>query len=136
MITQTQKPPLHPVFECEDDTPSGEVLDFLFREDLQTEMSFSYRGGMYVFRTREERIQFGLGLRAGMQALHVRWIVTEGNEPNIAENGAFGVEVNEQPYFYYKHSRPDVGHPSIKYREINKREFGETLRRNPTREMK
>jgi hypothetical protein len=54
----------------------------------------------------------------------VRWIVSEGNESG---NGEFGVEVDGVAYFYYKWPDP---HPDrgTKYREINKREFGEVIR--------
>ena len=55
----------------------------------------------------------------------VYWIVSEGNE---VEDGEFGVEIDGVPYFYYKW--PDASpSPTVKYRRINKREFGEVIRR-------
>jgi hypothetical protein len=57
----------------------------------------------------------------------VWWIVSEGND-NGDGDGEFGVEIDGIPFFYYKW--PD-GSPSsaVKYRRINKREFGEVIRK-------
>lgn len=65
MITLIQHPPLHPVYEVEDETPLHKVVEFLFEEGLPEDMSLALRGSMLHFRTREERIQFGLGLQIG-----------------------------------------------------------------------
>lgn len=55
----------------------------------------------------------------------VFWIVSEGNEEG---NGEFGVEINGVPYFYYKYSEASTSN-SVKYRRIEKREFGEVIRK-------
>ena len=59
----------------------------------------------------------------------VKWIVTEGNDPELCADGEFGVEVGGKPYFYYKHSTTGPSSPDLKYREIEKHEFGETINR-------
>jgi hypothetical protein len=60
----------------------------------------------------------------------VKWIVTEDNDPDICADGEFGVEVGGKPYLYYKHSTTGPSGPDVKYREIEKREFGETINKN------
>jgi hypothetical protein len=59
----------------------------------------------------------------------VRWIVTEGNDPDVCEDGEFGVLIDGVAYLYYKHPDPSPCGPDVKYRVINKREFGEVIRR-------
>jgi hypothetical protein len=59
----------------------------------------------------------------------VKWIVTDGNDPDICDDGEFGVEVNGTPYLYYKYTEPGPS-PDAKYRPIAGREFGETIRRS------
>ena len=56
----------------------------------------------------------------------VRWIITDGNDPNHCADGEFGVEVNGKAYIYYKYS--DATTSDAAYRQIRKREFGETIR--------
>jgi len=63
----------------------------------------------------------------------VFWIVTEGNHPDVTDDGEFGVEVAGVPYFYYKHRDAEPSHPDVKYRRIEKYEFGSVIRR-PVRE--
>jgi len=58
----------------------------------------------------------------------VTWIVTDGNNPIICADGEFGVLVNGKAYLYYKHASPNPS-VGVKYRFINKREFGEVIRR-------
>lgn len=62
------------------------------------------------------------------EPVDVTWIVTEGNDPNICADGEFGVLVNGKAYLYYKYASPGVSE-GVKYRPINKREFGEVIRR-------
>jgi hypothetical protein len=62
----------------------------------------------------------------------VRWIITEGNDPEICDDGEFGVLINGVPYLYYKHPDPAPCGPDVKYRVINKREFGEVIRKPGT----
>ena len=59
----------------------------------------------------------------------VYWIISEGNDPDEKTDGEFGVEINGVPYFYYKHAEPSPSTGKIKYRRIEKREFGEVIRR-------
>lgn len=61
----------------------------------------------------------------------VTWIVTEGNDPNVCSDGEFGVLVNGNAYLYYKYASPDASE-GVKHRPIEKREFGEVIRR-PTK---
>jgi len=60
----------------------------------------------------------------------VQWIVSDGNEG--FGNGEFGVLVEGKPYFYYKWptTKPSEG---VKYRAVEKREFGEVIRREVCR---
>lgn len=58
----------------------------------------------------------------------VTWIVTDGNEPDVCANGEFGVLVDGRPYVYYK-GPTQAPSDKIKFRPINKREFGEVIRR-------
>jgi hypothetical protein len=64
-INLVQQEP-HPVYEAEGFTPSAlnKLLDWLYDEDkaLPEDLSLSFRGGMYRFRTREERLQFLAGM--------------------------------------------------------------------------
>ena len=62
----------------------------------------------------------------------VKWIVTEGSDPNVCADGEFGVEVNGAAYLYYKHTEPGRSNSDVKYRPIHKREFGEVIRRPET----
>ena len=57
----------------------------------------------------------------------VTWIVTFGNDPEEYDNGEFGVLVNGIPYIYYKDKDP-IASPDVKFREIEKREFGEVIK--------
>jgi len=61
MITQNMLAIIHPVYEVDDDTPTHEVLTFLTGQDLPDVMSLSWRGSMFVFRSRSERIVFVFG---------------------------------------------------------------------------
>ncbi len=58
----------------------------------------------------------------------VTWIITDGNDPDICADGEFGVLVNGKAYLYYKHTSPGVSE-GVRYRPVNKREFGEVIRR-------
>lgn len=67
-------------------------------------------------------------IATGHQEPKVKWIITDGNEVDNCEDGEFGVEINGVPYFYYKYPVPDPSNPSsVTYREIEKREFGDTI---------
>ncbi len=59
----------------------------------------------------------------------VKWIVTDGNDPNVCADGELGVEVNGAAYLYHKRSLTLACDSDVKYRPINKREFGEVIRR-------
>jgi len=59
----------------------------------------------------------------------VYWVVTEGNDPDITDDGEFGVEVDGVAFFYYKWPDATPASPNVKYRRIDKREFGEVIRR-------
>lgn len=59
----------------------------------------------------------------------VFWVVTEGNDPNVMDDGELGVEIDGVAYFYYKWPDPSPAAPQVKYRQISKREFGEVIRR-------
>ena len=66
-----------------------------------------------------------------LQELKPTWIVTEGNK-YPAEEGEFGISVGGVPLLYYKYSEPSPcleDKTDLKFREIHKREFGETIRR-------
>lgn len=60
----------HRTYELEDDAQILKVVDFLLREDLPDEMSLSWNGRMYVFRSRVERHQFALGLQHAFETLY------------------------------------------------------------------
>lgn len=59
----------------------------------------------------------------------VHWIVTDGNDPNICGDGEFGVAIGGVAYLYYKHASPEPCGDDVRWRVINKREFGEVIRR-------
>jgi hypothetical protein len=60
----------------------------------------------------------------------VFWIVTEGNDRDICADGEFGVEIGGKAYLYYKYSSTGPSSPEVKYRRIEKREFGEVIRKS------
>lgn len=60
----------------------------------------------------------------------VSWIITEGNDEDICADGEFGVEIGGKAYLYYKYSSPGPSSPEVKYRRIEKREFGEVIRKS------
>ena len=59
----------------------------------------------------------------------VAWIITDGNDPNVCGNGEFGVEVGGKAYLYYKWPTTGPTICDVKYRRIEKREFGEVIRK-------
>ena len=62
MMTMLQSRP-YPVYEVDHMTPRTLAHD-LIEKDFPDDMGLSYRGMLYRFRTREERIQFALGMLA------------------------------------------------------------------------
>lgn len=60
----------HPaIYEAPERAEPVEIMAFLFREDLPSRMSLSAAGCLYFFRTREERMQFALGIQLTLDAL-------------------------------------------------------------------
>lgn len=57
----------------------------------------------------------------------VEWVVTEGNNPDEYGNGELGFRVGSQVFLYHKDSDPML--TAAKWRPVNKREFGEVIRR-------
>lgn len=50
-----------PVWEVDDDTIPYDVIEFV-QSDLPEDMSIVWRGRVFHFRTKEERIQFSFGI--------------------------------------------------------------------------
>lgn len=67
MITLCSDNPNHPVYEVDEKTNLTDVLDFLYdkSEVLPEDMSFSWGGNLYHFRTSTERVQFAMGVQRG-----------------------------------------------------------------------
>lgn len=59
----------------------------------------------------------------------VRWVVTEGNNPTVVDDGELGVSINGAVYLYYKWAEPSAAGSEVNVREVHKREFGEVIRR-------
>lgn len=62
-----------PAFEVQDyDGPKdfNDVLAWLHRKDLPEDLSLSFEGGMFRFRSRVERVQFALGFDKAFDLLY------------------------------------------------------------------
>lgn len=67
MINKIQEE--HPIFEATEETTVLEIENFVFSESLPSDMSLVVRDLVLHFHTREERMQFGLGLQIAREIL-------------------------------------------------------------------